>query len=171
MDFSQSERQAITGLSPDIYDIRGDATQPQGDANKVLAHICNDEGRWGAGFVLALSKRWEEPERQYRNWFAHKSRPMLGDVQFVPVAPDLTVANMIGQHGIRRSAGGKPPIRYEAVQAALTRVAIYAKERRAEVHMPRIGCGLAGGTWDKMEPIICQTLISVGVPVTVYDPS
>jgi hypothetical protein len=35
--------------------------------------------------------------------------------------------------------------------------------------MPRIGCGLAGGTWDKIEPLIRETLCAAGVPVTVYD--
>jgi hypothetical protein len=26
------------------------------------------------------------------------------------------------------------------------------------VHMPRIGCGLAGGTWDRVGPIVDWTL-------------
>lgn len=35
--------------------------------------------------------------------------------------------------------------------------------------MPRIGCGLAGGTWDRMEPVIQAALADQGIPVTVYD--
>jgi hypothetical protein len=35
--------------------------------------------------------------------------------------------------------------------------------------MPRIGCGLAGGTWDKIEPIIERTLLAKGIEVVVYD--
>lgn len=35
--------------------------------------------------------------------------------------------------------------------------------------MPRIGCGLAGGTWDRIEPLIQANLIDPGVAVTVYD--
>jgi hypothetical protein len=35
--------------------------------------------------------------------------------------------------------------------------------------MPRIGCGLAGGKWEEIEPIIDEELISIGVVVTVYD--
>jgi hypothetical protein len=35
--------------------------------------------------------------------------------------------------------------------------------------MPRIGCGLAGGKWELIEPIIVRTLVARGVPVTVYD--
>jgi hypothetical protein len=37
------------------------------------------------------------------------------------------------------------------------------------VHMPRIGCGLAGGQWEEIEPIIETTLGAKGVAVTVYD--
>ncbi|MEV6001124.1 Appr-1-p processing protein, partial [Streptomyces griseomycini] len=25
---------------------------------KVIAHVCNDIGGWGKGFVLAVSRRW-----------------------------------------------------------------------------------------------------------------
>lgn len=35
--------------------------------------------------------------------------------------------------------------------------------------MPRIGCGLAGGTWDKIEPSIVHELTAGGVETTVYD--
>ena len=35
--------------------------------------------------------------------------------------------------------------------------------------MPRIGCGLAGGTWDKMEPKIVKELTEKEISVTVYD--
>jgi hypothetical protein len=35
--------------------------------------------------------------------------------------------------------------------------------------MPRIGCGLAGGTWDRVEPVLESTLAAAGVEVVVYD--
>lgn len=35
--------------------------------------------------------------------------------------------------------------------------------------MPRIGCGLAGGTWDRVEPLVGERLVARGIPVTVYD--
>ena len=41
----------------------GDATQPVGEGEKLILHIVNDSNRWGAGFVLSLSKRWKEPEK------------------------------------------------------------------------------------------------------------
>jgi hypothetical protein len=35
--------------------------------------------------------------------------------------------------------------------------------------MPRIGCGLAGGAWSRIEPLITARLTARSIPVTVYD--
>lgn len=152
--------------------LKGDATVPQASGARIIGHICNDIGGWGAGFVLAISKRWPEPERAYRAW--HRDRVNndfgLGAVQFVNVNvnADMWVANMIGQRDIRHSADG-PPIRYDAVAVCLAAVAAKAGELQASVHLPRIGCGLAGGTWDRIEPLIHAELVAKAVRVHVYD--
>lgn len=150
-----------------IQYVKGDATVPAGSGTKVIVHICNDIGKWGKGFVLAVSKHWPQPESEYRASFARSPKPKLGDVQFVDVGDGIYVANMIGQHGIAKGTKGEPPIRYEAVRQGLEKVIAFAMQHNASVHMPRIGCGLAGGTWEKIEPIISKTLDSISV--TVYD--
>jgi O-acetyl-ADP-ribose deacetylase (regulator of RNase III) len=149
--------------------IRGDATQPAGDGNRIIVHVCNDIGAWGKGFVVAISRRWPQPEKEFKQWYKSKLNFALGETQFVQVEENLWVANMVGQRNIKTARSGIPPVRYEAIAAALSKVAVFAIEKNATVHMPRIGCGLAGGTWDKMEPIIEAELTSKGVPVTVYD--
>jgi O-acetyl-ADP-ribose deacetylase (regulator of RNase III) len=145
--------------------LKGDATSPQADGNKLIAHICNDQRRWGKGFVMALSSRWPEPERAYRAW---KDDFGLGAVQFVQVEKDIWVANMVAQQGMT-AVKGIPPIRYEALEECLGKVGQKARELNAGVHMPRIGCGLAGGKWERIEPLIVKTLCAVDVSVTVYD--
>jgi O-acetyl-ADP-ribose deacetylase (regulator of RNase III) len=151
-----------------IHYLKGDATAPQVDGPAVIVHVCNDEGKWGKGFVLAVSRRWSEPERVYRSAFERPPFPALGDVQFVKVSEGLTVANLIGQHGVRSARSKAPaPIRYPAIQAGLEKVAEYATRQEAVVAMPRIGAGLAGGTWDEVEKIVAQALR--GVQVHVYD--
>jgi len=45
---------------PSIHYLKGDATLPQSQSPAVIAHICNDQGLWGKGFVLALSARWTQ---------------------------------------------------------------------------------------------------------------
>jgi hypothetical protein len=40
---------------------------------------------------------------------------------------------------------------------------------KASVHMPRIGCGLAGGPWQEIEPLIRRNLTDRSISVTVCD--
>lgn len=60
-------------------------------------------------------------------------------------------------------------MRYEAIDAALERLADRTLELGASIHMPRIGCGLAGGKWSHVEPLITERLVRRGITVTVYD--
>lgn len=144
--------------------VKGDATNPQGTGDKIICHICNDVNAWGAGFVMALSKKWEAPEKAYHSM--SKLDMVLGNVQLVAVEPDITVANMIGQRSIRQENNDYVPIRYDAVRECLQKVNKHAEENNATLHMPRIGCGLAGGDWFEIEKIIHEV---VTVNVTVYD--
>lgn len=140
----------------------GDATKPQGEGKKIIAHICNDVGAWGAGFVIAVSNRWRYPEDRYRAMPDYQ----LGTVMVLEVEQNIYVANMIAQHGVRADAAGKPPVRYDALKEALSRLNTIAEGMNATVHMPRIGAGLAGGDWSIIEQCIEK---NVHVPVTVYD--
>jgi hypothetical protein len=156
---------------------KGDATMPLASGPKVILHCCNDEGAWGAGFVLALSKRWKEPEEQYLRWFtgalpidgARISGPFgLGQIQTVRVEPDIGVCNLIGQHGT--GPGVRPPIRYDAVYEGLDLLAkLGMNVENLSIHCPRFGSGLAGGNWNIIEQLIFITLIKADIPITVYD--
>jgi O-acetyl-ADP-ribose deacetylase (regulator of RNase III) len=151
----------------------GDATRPIGEGEKLILHIVNDKNKWGAGFVLSLSKRWDAPEKVYR---AEKNY-VLGNVQIVQVEDDITVINMIAQHGLRsvniysnpidmNISTSIPPIRYDALKTCLEKVNKYAIQTGATIHAPRFGAGLSGGNWNIIEQIIKETLT---VDVTIYD--
>lgn len=140
--------------------VKGDATEPIGDGNKIIAHICNTEGKWGRGFVLAVSKRWKEPEIEYRKM----SNRSLGNVQFVKVGDNIIVANMIAQKGIL-SNDNKIPISYGALRICLAEVNDRAYKSGASIHAPMFGAGLSGGDWKIIEQIIKQVM---SVPVTIY---
>lgn len=146
----------------EINYVKGDATQPIGDGNKIIAHCCNDANRWGAGFVLAISKKWYAPELAYRK---NKKRE-LGTVDFIRVEDDIIVANMIGQHDVKYDDQGNPPIRYDAIRTALIEVNRHAILTGSSIHAPKFGAGLAGGDWNVIEQIIKEV---VTVPVTIYD--
>ena len=156
-------------MKPITY-LTGDATNPvEVNGRKIIAHIVNTIGAWGRGFVLELSKKWEKPEVEYRKWFESSGYKLsLGEVQFVKVEKELVVANMVGQESIGWR-DGIPPIRYEAVDACLKKVAEIAKKHGASVILPRIGCGLAGGKWEEIEPLLIENLSKQDISVYVYD--
>lgn len=163
--------------------VTGDATNPQGDGPRVIAHIVNDEGKWGRGFVLALSRRDLAAEEHYRAWARNGMyddsefgpKPFaLGQTQFVAMeAQMLFTANMCAQRGVRHDRSAPRAVQYDALRSCLEQLAefcaLYPVAGVASVHMPRIGCGLGGGSWEEIEPILRKTLTARAVPVTVYD--
>ena len=158
-----------------IQYVSGDATKPIGNGHKLIIHCCNDIGAWGAGFVLALSRRWKHPEDCYRQW-AHikvwEGIPFeLGQTQIVPANGhgEIFVGNMIGQRSIGRDSSGNPPIRYEAIEQCLYSVVKAITLHPMSVHCPKFGSDLAGGKWSIIEKIIEITLIANNIPVTVYN--
>ncbi|MFE0817971.1 GNAT family N-acetyltransferase [Streptomyces sp. NPDC058794] len=89
----------------EIRYVRGDATVPSVKGVKVIAHVCNDLGGWGKGFVLAISRRWPEPEAAYRAW--HRDRASndfgLGAVGYRQLMPQyFAVLPEVRGHGLGR---------------------------------------------------------------------
>ena len=109
------------------------------------------------------------PEAEYRKWHKSDDHFELGKVQLVRVEEDIWVANLLGQHGIGRDENGNPPIRYEAIKLGMIEIHNLALELNASIHMPRIGCGLAGGSWDQIQPIIEHALAQSDIETIVYD--
>ena len=110
----------------------GDCTMARhgGVGRKIVAHGCNDIGKWGKGFVLAVSATFgDAPRRSFLAWHRkgtqqpHDDAFGLGAVQFVTnhEGPEksVEVCNMITQHGIMKNPQGPPAARYEAIEAAL----------------------------------------------------
>ena len=111
-----------------IQYITGDATAPIGKGNKIIAHVCNDVGAWGAGFVLAISKRWPQPRAEYMKDKAGQSLK-LGTVSLVRVERTVWVANMVAQRDIRWR-DDVPPIRYDALLDCLKQLGFHASHVR-----------------------------------------
>jgi O-acetyl-ADP-ribose deacetylase (regulator of RNase III) len=150
----------------ELHYLKGDATNPIGDGAKLIIHVCNNVRAWGKGFVLAISRKWPQPEYHFKT-----ARCMeLGDVQFVQVdyLKQISVCNMWGQDGIY-SKNGIPPIRYEALKKCFKKVLEHAKKNKMSIHCPRIGCGLAGGKWEIVEQMLKEAFVDNGIDVYVYN--
>ncbi len=140
-----------------IQIVKGDATLAK---SGILVHVVNDVGAWGKGFVLAVSRRWPHVKAEYKK---HWQKFKLGDVQVVRAQPGLMIANLFGQHGI----SGKQCIRYGALKTGLRDVAFIARNNGIAVHAPRLGCGLAGGSWVIVRDLIEQEMKDLDV--TIYE--
>jgi O-acetyl-ADP-ribose deacetylase (regulator of RNase III) len=142
------------------------------DRTTVVMHVCNDVGKWGRGFVLAVSRVSPAPENAYRQWFRSKKSDegtpfRLGAVQFVRVNERMLVANMIGQRDIVRR-DGLPPHRIEAVRKAVRTVLDRANDEGWDVQCPRIGCSLGGGSWAAVSKMLQEEIERVpSVHITV----
>jgi len=140
--------------------IKGDATEPRGSGAHLIAHIVNDRGlTWGAGFGLAVRKKWPAIQEEFKRWaVGHRREFKLGAVHTSEVNQSVRISHMVAQHGYGEST--KPLIRYGALRACLGSVAQEAVRSNSSVHMPRIGTGQAGGSWwiisELVEEALCQ---------------
>lgn len=153
----------------EIIYLKGDATEPVGTGHRIIAHICNNLGGWGRGFTRSLSKKWVTPEEIYRE----ADELELGDVLAIRVEPDIEVFNMIAQSGYKCQTN-PVAIRYRALEKCFKDMLEYIilnwpEKENVSIHMPRIGCGLAGGSWDKIEPIIKKHFSENDIQVYIYD--
>jgi hypothetical protein len=124
----------------------------------VIFHCNNDIRRWGKGFVVELGQRYPAAKDKYLT-----TNLKLGDCQLVKISDKLYVANLIGQHGIWKDKDGNPPIRYESLEEALNNLvnminlyfdSFLSIKRQIVLQCPRLGAGLAGGEWSRIEQIL-----------------
>ena len=86
-----------------------------------------------------------------------------------PNAHILNVVNSYTQYGFGRNhAGGTDiPLDYEALTTCLRK--INHRFKGQHVGIPQIGCGLAGGNWERVNYIIRDTLVGCDVTIVIYD--
>jgi len=147
----------------------GDATIPFSAGHRIIIQVCNDVGAYGAGFSGAVAKRWPKVEEEYRRWCRSQHKFVLGEIQVINVQSDTTIVNMIAQQGIKKAKTKKDLMDYAALEKCLNQIIPIAKDNGSSVHGPRIGAGLCGSDWKKIEPVINDTLIKSGINVTIYD--
>jgi O-acetyl-ADP-ribose deacetylase (regulator of RNase III) len=152
----------------------GDATEPDLEGSVMIAHVLSDAGAFGAGFAAALASRYPRSKARFQAWARSRTGTTfrLGMVQWVGVGdeiglrePDRWVANMVAQHGLR-SASNPHPLDLVALRECLYRL-VHGPVKCEHIVMPRIGCGLAGGNWAEVQPVIEDALAAENVHV--YD--
>jgi O-acetyl-ADP-ribose deacetylase (regulator of RNase III) len=160
--------------------VTGDLFASLPDQPIVIAHICNNIGRFGGGFTGPLGRKWPIVEQRYKNWhntgndtsesgFGKSIRFGLGQTQFIRVQekPLIVVANMIAQ---KEFPTAKEPdaVHYDALRQCIRTVSHWFDPKEVELHCPKFGSGIGGGDWQSIEPMIEDFWIRRGFKVTIY---
>ena len=149
--------------STGIQYLEGDALWPSTPGHKIVAFVVNDKAKkWGGGFALEVRRTWPHVQDS----FEREGDLDLGSIHVTEASDDITAVAMVAQHGYR--PGPRPGIRYPALNTSLARPGEVALDRRASIHMPRIGAGQAGGDWDIIKELIEDNIIQRGISTTVY---
>lgn len=165
----------------------GDATNIEADPSidyNVIVHCCNNVGGWGSGFVVPLGNKWPHVKQAYLDEFKivdaqfeygpPHPEDLLGTYTLPHAEENIWVCNLIGQHspgGIDVAGIHIPPIDYYAITLGLAnlRKQLMGSGHSYSLHMPRMGCGLAGGDWPSIFECINKVFGSDDVSITVYD--
>lgn len=147
-----------------IHHIIGDASKPVGDGDKYVVHVTNDLGGWGAGFTTSIDENLgSTPREEYR-----ASQHVFGEVLFSPTSRKyVQVVSMCCQHGYK-SIANPVPLDYLKLGIALGYVYGLASAQSIQIHMPRIGSGLAGGDWNTIYDRIEKFSIGYDVDTYIY---
>lgn len=130
--------------------------------NVIICHICNNLGKWGKGFVMAISKYSKKPEKEYKSLEKYE----LGLTQYVEI-DTVVIANMIAQNGINSKYSKKCRVDYDNLEKCLKNVYEFNKSKNYKIYMPQIGTGLAMGDWNMIENMINRVFDGMDVYVFI----
>jgi O-acetyl-ADP-ribose deacetylase (regulator of RNase III) len=137
---------------------------------KIIAipHVCNNQGAWGAGFVVPLAKTFPLAKQRYYHMLKQHGLE-LGDVHYSHI-PDtrIVVANMIAQ-----TLGGERPLYYNMLAKCMDDISRMlesegTRKNNIEIHAPAFGSGLAGGRWDIIAELIEDCWLRRNLSVTIH---
>ena len=121
----------------------------------VICQQVNCKGVMGAGLAKQIANKWPCVYNHYKYFITEKklnNEPLLGTVNFVEVKEKTFVANIFGQNDYGRD-GCKTD--YKALKKGFEEVKHFGETNSLPILIPyNIGCGLAGGDWNKVFDII-----------------
>lgn len=143
-----------------IEHIKGDCLQDS-DIPRFILQVVNNKGGFGKGFALATANKYPEVVTKYKEWYgnsilynSHQFR--MGAIQKIRIDNKLTFINLLCQDGYKTNKNPQP-LKYDGLLICLQQVQMINDDR--EIWIPYLmGCGLAGGDWDKVKEIINEAL-------------
>lgn len=156
-------------------EIKGDLIKLAQDARfDVIAHGCNCFCTQQSGIAWQMNKYFDTNNPKKYNLedeFNYKGNiDKLGRIEYYSyyMSPNhrnrLNVFNLYTQY---RYGNEKPHLNYAALEICLYKLDNMFKGKH--IGLPQIGCGLAGGDWNKVKEIIQKTIKNNNVTVVIYN--
>lgn len=143
-----------------VKEIKGDliSLAKQGKFD-IIAHGCNCFCIMGAGIALQIKENFPEAAQIDKN-YDRLLDAKLGNMSCVDYG-ELIVCNLYTQY----EPG--PNLDYEALTLCLRK--INYRFEGLHIGLPQIGCGIAGGDWERVKAIIEKELVDMEVTIVIYD--
>jgi O-acetyl-ADP-ribose deacetylase (regulator of RNase III) len=117
----------------------------------VIVHGCNCFNTMGAGLALQIRNNFPEAyQADQRTGLGDKYK--LGSFTRAEIVRPNTRFDVVNAYTQYRYGKGGPHVNYLAIFDVFTKIAHHYNGKR--IAYPKIGCGLAGGEWNKVVPII-----------------
>ncbi len=141
----------------------------------VIAHGCNCLSTMSAGIAVAMAETFGCDMYPMEQEGPNMNK--LGCAEFgeVEVEGDnmLYVFNLYTQHYFKSKTKGQVLLDYEALTLCLRKMNDGCKTDhdtpKLHIGLPLIGCGLAGGDWERVKKIIQQELVDCTVTIVKYN--
>jgi O-acetyl-ADP-ribose deacetylase (regulator of RNase III) len=165
---------------PKVMYIEGDLIKfAQQGYFDVIVHGCNCFSTMGAGIAPQMAKAFgcdKFPMEQLGpdinklgNIDAKYSEVILGPKSEYTKPTIVVNAYTQYKYGSNHIDGDVAPFDYEAFTICMRKINLLFKGKT--IGMPKIGAGLAGGDWNKIEKIIEKELIDNTVMIVIYKPT
>ncbi|MDR2964192.1 MAG: macro domain-containing protein [Treponema sp.] len=148
-----------------VKNTKGDLLKWVG-VSQVIAHQTNCLGIMGGGVAAQIKSRYPEVYAEYKK-FCTANKSLLGQCQLVELNSGKGfIANLFGQQGV----GPGRATDYDGLQKALGNLANQMREKGlTSVAFPyKLGCGLAGGDWKVVEPMITKLFSEFDTTIVEY---
>lgn len=141
---------------------KGDLLEAQ---EPIIAHSVNAQNKFGAGLAKQISEKYPFVKEQYLKYGVTNSWE-IGDIQYVYVG-DKFIANCCTQEFYGRY---KDYNDYNSYYKVFIELACFCERHHFEtIGIPRMGSGLAGGEWSKIEKILRNCISHKPIEFHVYD--
>lgn len=154
----------LTVVRGDLFDYVADRVKLGNSGSSVIVpHVCNNIDLFDGGFAAAVSKYYPIVKENYHLLGKNVLRSNPGYVQYVKVLEDkiyghsLIFANMIAQNSTISRTNPRP-LNYRYLMTSMVDITNFInkkfKDQNVEIHMPKFGCGLAGGNWNFIQDLV-----------------